>query len=204
LSQARAPSGSGRSAGTVKQRIVTLSIEGPAVMERPPGRAPEALRRWQGGAGSIPGRAGRPGPAADGTGGCAAPLSPGEVDAVTVGRRVWAIAEGFIPGRSVSDAHDLVSHEAFCVLNAGDEAAEITVTLFFTDRDPVGPYRMRVEPRRTQHFRFNDLTDPELVPRDTSYASLIESSAPIVVQHTRLDSRDPHIALLSTIAFSEA
>jgi len=62
---------------------------------------------------------------------------------------------------------------------------------------------MRVEPRRTQHFRFNDLTDPEPVPRDTSYASVIESSVPVVVQHTRLDSRDPHIALLSTIAFSE-
>ena len=49
---------------------------------------------------------------------------------------------------------------------------------------------------------FNDLDDPEPVPRDTSYASLIESSHPIVVQHTRLDSRDPHIALLSTVAFA--
>jgi hypothetical protein len=140
---------------------------------------------------------------AGGTGHGAAPLSGGEVDAVTVGRRIWAIAEGYIPGGSVSDAHDLISHEAFCVLNAGEEPAEITVTLFFTDREPAGPYRMRVEPRRTQHFRFNDLTDPEPVPRDTSYASFIESSVPVVVQHTRLDSRDPHIALLSTIAFSE-
>jgi len=55
--------------------------------------------------------------------------------------------------------------------------------------------------RRTLHLRFNDLKDRKGVPRDTSYASLIESSAPIVVQHTRLDSRNPNIALLSTIAF---
>jgi hypothetical protein len=41
------------------------------------------------------------------------------------------------------------------------------------------------------------------VPRDTPYASLIQSSQPIVVQHTRLDSRDPHIALLSTVAFAQ-
>jgi hypothetical protein len=119
----------------------------------------------------------------------------------TIGQRIWAIAEGYIPSGSVSQAHDLVSHETACILNASDETAEITLTLFFTDRDPVGPYRLTVPARRTAHLRFNDLTDPELVPRDTPYASVFESSAPIVLQHTRLDSRDPHIALLSTIAF---
>jgi hypothetical protein len=51
-------------------------------------------------------------------------------------------------------------------------------------------------------MRLNDLNDPETIPRDTAYASLIKSSVPIVVQHTRLDSRNPNIALLSTIAFN--
>lgn len=120
----------------------------------------------------------------------------------SIGQRTWAIAEGYIPSGSVSQAHDLVSHEAACILNASDEDADIRITLFFTDRDPAGPYRLTVPARRTLHMRFNDLTDPEPVPRDTSYASVIESSTPIVVQHTRLDSRDPHIALLSTVAFA--
>jgi hypothetical protein len=62
--------------------------------------------------------------------------------------------------------------------------------------------RTKVGARRTLHLRFNDLTDPEPVPRDTSYASVIESTVPIVVQHTRLDSRNPNIALLSTVAFA--
>jgi hypothetical protein len=119
----------------------------------------------------------------------------------TIGQRIWAIPEGYIPSGSVSQAHDLVSHEAACILNASEETAEIKLTLFFTDREPVGPYRVAVPARRTLHLRFNDLTDPEPVPRDTSYACLIESSTPIVVQHTRLDSRDPSIALLSTVAF---
>ena len=120
----------------------------------------------------------------------------------TIGRRVWAIPEGYIPSGSVSQAHDLVSHEAACILNAGDERADITLTLFFTNRDPAGPYRIQVPPRRTLHLRFNDLTDPEPVPRDTSYASVFESNVPIVIQHTRLDSRDPAIALLSTVAYA--
>jgi hypothetical protein len=95
----------------------------------------------------------------------------------------------------------LLSHEAFCVLNAGDADANVAVTIFFTDREPVGPYLMTVGARRTFHFRFNELKDPEPVPPDTDYASVIESDQPIVVQHTRLDSRAAEIALLSTMAW---
>lgn len=42
----------------------------------------------------------------------------------------------------------------------------------------------------------------EPVPRDTDYASLIEANVPIVVQHTRLDSRRADVALLSTMAYA--
>lgn len=119
------------------------------------------------------------------------------------GRRVWAIAEGYIPSGSVSNAHDLVSHEAACFLNTGDREADIAITLLFKDCDSVGPYRLKVESKRTVHMRFNDLRDPAPVPRDTSYASLIESTEPIIVQHTRLDSRQPGMAMLSTVAYSE-
>ena len=58
-----------------------------------------------------------------------------------------------------------------------------------------------VPARRTLHQRFNDLTDPEPIPVATDYASVIESDVPIVVQHSRLDSRQSENALLSTIAF---
>lgn len=120
-----------------------------------------------------------------------------------IGHKRWAIAEGYIPSGSVSQDHALVSHEAVCLLNAGKQDAEIAITLFFVDRDPVGPYRVSLGAERTLHLRFNDLKDPAPVPRDTSYASVIESNVPIVVQHTRLDSRHPNIALLSTIAYAE-
>jgi hypothetical protein len=116
------------------------------------------------------------------------------------GHRVWVIPEGFIPGRSFSEQRELVSHEAACILNSGDAEASIEIMLYFEDREPVGPYRLRVPARRTLHMRFNDLAEPAPVPRDVSYASVINSSVPIFVQHTRLDSRDPHIALMTTMA----
>jgi hypothetical protein len=119
-----------------------------------------------------------------------------------VGRRIWAIPEGYIPSASVSQDRALTSHETACLLNTTDREAQVTITLYFADREPAGPYRVKVPPRRTLHLRFNDLDDPEPVPRDTDYASLIESSIPIIVQHTRLDSRNPAIALLSTMAYA--
>ena len=120
----------------------------------------------------------------------------------SLGRRRWAIAEGYIPGRSHGPEPAMTSHETACLLNASDEDANVEITVFFSDRDPVGPYRVTVPARRTAHVRFNDLDDPEPVPRDTDYASVIESDVPIVVQHTRLDSRQAENALLSTIAFA--
>jgi hypothetical protein len=95
----------------------------------------------------------------------------------------------------------MTSHETACILNPAHEDAEISITLFFSDREPIGPYRLIVPARRTRHVRFNDLEDPEPVPRATDFASLIQASGPIIVQHTRLDSRQAENALLSTVAF---
>ncbi len=120
-----------------------------------------------------------------------------------IGRKRWAIAEGYIPSGSSFSERALISHETACILNAGDRAAHVAITIFFADRDPVGPYRVTVEARRTLHLRFNDLKDPQSIPRDTDYASVFESDEDIVVQHTRLDSRHAEVSLLSTIAYAQ-
>ena len=101
-----------------------------------------------------------------------------------IGRKRWAIAEGYIPSESSFSHRALVSHETACILNAGDRDAHVTITIFFADRDPVGPYRLTVAARRTLHLRFNDLDDPAPIPRDTDYASVFESDVPIILQHT--------------------
>ena len=118
-----------------------------------------------------------------------------------IGRRRWAIAEGYIPGWSNGPEPAMESHETCCVLNAGDHEARIAITVYFEDREPAGPYRITVPARRTRHLRFNELQDPEPIARDTPFASLIEADVPIVVQHTRLDSRQAENALMTTMAF---
>lgn len=120
-----------------------------------------------------------------------------------IGKTRWAIAEGYIPPSSTGNSREMTSHETACILNASDREAQIAVTVYFTDREPAGPFRMSVPARRTRHFRFNEFSDPEPVPTGTDFASVIESDVPVVVQHTRLDSRQSELALMTTVAFAE-
>ena len=119
-----------------------------------------------------------------------------------IGRTRWVIPEGYIPPDEGGEKDPrFISHETACLLNAGRRDAEVAITVFFTDRDPAGPYHITVPAERSVHLRFNDLHEPEEIPRDKEYSTVIESSVPIVVQHTRLDSRREALSLLSTIAY---
>jgi hypothetical protein len=120
-----------------------------------------------------------------------------------IGKKIWAIAEGYIPGWSNGPAPDFTSHEAACLLNSSDEDAHIEITVYFSNKDPVGPFKVSVPARRTKHIRFNDLETPEIIPLKTEYSSVIISDVPIVVQYTRLDSRQRANALITTIAYTE-
>jgi hypothetical protein len=88
----------------------------------------------------------------------------------SIGRKRWAIAEGYIPSQSSFSDRALISHETACIANAGDHEAHLNITIFFADREPIGPYRVTVATRRTLHLRFNDLEEPATIPRDTDYS----------------------------------
>lgn len=81
-----------------------------------------------------------------------------------------------------------------------NETAHIEITLYYETKEPVGPDRFEIVPRRSCHLRFNNVLDPEPIQTDTPFSSVLLSDVPIVVRHTRLDSRKSKNALLSTIA----
>ncbi len=118
-----------------------------------------------------------------------------------IGRHRWAIAEGYIPGWSNGPEPELQSHETCCVLNTGPSNATVSLMLYFEDREPQGPYPVTVPARRTVHLRFNDLQDPAPVPRGVGFSCVVKSDVPVVVQHTRLDSRQAANAIMTTLAY---
>jgi hypothetical protein len=122
----------------------------------------------------------------------------------SVGVTEWVIAEGYIPPESHGPRPQMTSHETVCLLNSSDDDAHVEITVYYADREPVGPYRVTVPAKRTRHVRFNDFREPEPIPRGTDFASVIRSDVPIVAQHTRLDSRQADNALMSTIAYPNA
>ena len=117
------------------------------------------------------------------------------------GARVWLIPDGYIPERSTGD---LKSHESTCVLNAAAQEARLSISFYFEDRDPITDVRVVVPPERTRHTR-TDL--PEhlngvAVPVGIPYAVRVESSVPISVQHSRLDTSQEALALMTTLAYA--
>lgn len=120
----------------------------------------------------------------------------------SIGHTRWAIPDGYIPAWSHGPEPAMTSHEGLSILNTGDKEVEVRITLYFSDREPVGPYRVRVGARRTNHVRMNLLKDPAPVPVGTPYSSVVEADAPVVVQLTRLDSRQAENALLSVLPFA--
>ncbi|HEY8075655.1 MAG TPA: sensory rhodopsin transducer [Labilithrix sp.] len=116
-----------------------------------------------------------------------------------IGRTRWVIAEGYIPPFGHGPAPEMTSHETACMLNTSDRDANVSITIFYSDREPSGPYHVVVGARRTLHFRFNNLP----IPKGTDYSCVLESDVPIVVQHTRLDTRQAESSLMTTMAWAE-
>lgn len=117
------------------------------------------------------------------------------------GERIWLIPDGFIPEESRGS---IESHEAICFLNTSEDDARVSLSFYFADRAPIKDIVVTVPAERTLHLRTGDreaLGETE-VPKGVPYAMRIESDIPISVQHSRLDSRQAALGLMSTMAYA--
>jgi hypothetical protein len=114
------------------------------------------------------------------------------------GARTWLIPDAYIPVRSTGE---LPSHEAICVLNTEASDARLRLSFFFEDRDPITGVGAVVPAERTRHIRTDDpdsLGGIEL-PRGEPFAIRVRSDVPVTVQHSRLDSSQEALALMTTM-----
>lgn len=119
---------------------------------------------------------------------------------VSGGMRVWYVPDGFIPPDSTG-GHQ--SHEAICLLNVHDEDATVTATFYFEDREPIDA-RFVVPARRTRHVRTDDVdTLGVTIAKGVPYAYRLVASAPVVLQHSRLDTTQPAYTLFTTVGYPE-
>jgi hypothetical protein len=120
------------------------------------------------------------------------------------GRRRWYIGDGYLAPDS-PEKGDLISHEAVCILNAGTEDATCLLTIYFEDRDPIRDIRLTVGAERAWHVRLDrpDHLDGVQIPRGVPYALSVESDRNVIVQHSRLDTRQSNLAYFTAMGYSE-
>jgi len=113
------------------------------------------------------------------------------------GKTDWLIPDMYWP--EITTPGHYVSHEAIFVLNVNDKDANLTVTFYFEDREPIVKEGLKCGARRTNHIRMDKLGAVEMgVP----YAALVHSDVPVVVQYSRLDTTQAENGLITTIAFA--
>jgi hypothetical protein len=117
-----------------------------------------------------------------------------------IGHTTWVVPGGRIPRQSTGPEPEFTSRDELFVLNTGDAEAHLALTIFYADRDPIGPYELTVAARRVRRVRCNDLIDPEAMPLGVDYGVLAESNVPVVVHFTRVDTSQPALAMLGVTA----
>lgn len=117
-----------------------------------------------------------------------------------VGAKVWIIPDSYLPDQSTGE---MKSHESTCVLNLNSRPAKVKLTVYFEDREPLEGFEAICPPLRTQHIRLERVKNRrgEGIPVAKPMALRVKSNVPIIVQHTRLDSTQPALALMTTMAF---
>lgn len=116
-----------------------------------------------------------------------------------LGTTTWLIPDGYRP---ITGAEPYPSHEAICVLNTGDRDAQLRVTVYLENDEPLEGFSLCCGARRTRHFRTSSISSPDgrEIPRAVPYAMLVESDVPVVVQYSRMDCTQPAMTLMTTMA----
>src|SRR5688572_7602745 len=107
---------------------------------------------------------------------------------MNAGNTIWMIPGGHIPLVSTGKEPEYTSRDVLYMLNTNEEEANVSITIYYTNRAPAGPYVIKIKASSVRNLRFNDLVDPEPVPLDTDYAVLVQSDIPVIVQFTRMDT----------------
>ena len=115
----------------------------------------------------------------------------------SAGRRVWFFPDGDIPppGRG-----RLKGHESLIVLNPNDRDAAVTVTVYFTDGEPVRAPAQAVKARRVRCFRTDEGIGGCRIPCG-QYALKVESTVPVICQIGRMDVRQPNLVYYTVMGF---
>ncbi len=114
-----------------------------------------------------------------------------------LGQKVWFFPDGDIPPAGHGE---FKGHESLVILNPNAQEAKITLTVYYTDREPEQPPVLSVGARRVRCIRSDEGFDGFFIPSG-QYALKLESSVPVICQIGRADVRQPNLAYYTVMGF---
>jgi len=104
------------------------------------------------------------------------------------GKKVWIFPDAELPPVGVNL---IPGHESVIITNVSDQAANVRITLLYTDKDPVS-FMTKVDAMRVRCLRTNEARDfgKYTAVFDEQYAIMLESDVPIVAQYGRAEPRE--------------
>ncbi len=115
------------------------------------------------------------------------------------GKKVWIFPDAELPPEGVNS---IPGHESVIITNVSDRDAEITVTLIYTDKEPVR-FNVTVSAMRVRCLRSNNAEDfcGHTAAEGEQYAIMLESNVPVVAQYGRAEPRA--VAFYTTPGYCE-
>jgi hypothetical protein len=114
------------------------------------------------------------------------------------GKNIWFFPDGDIPEPG-QGKHK--GHESLVILNPNATNAKITLTVYFTDREPVTLNAGIVQAQRVRCIRTNEPIDSFQIPFG-QYALKVESTVGVVAQIGRMDVSQPNLAYYTVMGYS--
>lgn len=106
---------------------------------------------------------------------------------MSLGKKTWIFADGDLPPQGNEEP---LGHEALMVLNTNDIDANISLDLYFEDKDPQLGIKIKVLAKRVRCFRLDfPIGEQKIQIPFGQYSLVVNSDVPVVVNFGRLDRR---------------
>lgn len=117
------------------------------------------------------------------------------------GKKAWCFPGGFIPTESAGKEPEMLSRDEIAVLNTTKKEATVNITIYYSDRDPVSGYSIKINGERIRQFRLNDLIEPHAIPLGVAYAAVFESNVPVVIQWSKQITAEGKLGIMGSMAY---
>lgn len=114
------------------------------------------------------------------------------------GKNVWLFPDGELP--VPNEGSNVEAHEALIMLNTSSKDANIKLSFYFEDKDPIENVLMVVEAKRVKCIRIDhsDEIGGVEIPKSIQYSLRVESDVKITATFGRLDTSSEKMAFYTS------